>query len=389
MPSRRKCAAVEIPQLICGDALAVIPTLPDCSINLCITSPPYAMQRKRQYGGVPEKEYPAWMVSIMAALRPKLTDDGSVLIVIRSNVLNGVVSDYVLKTRLALREDGWCECEELIWLKPDAPPLGSKQRPRRTWEPILWFSKTPRPFIDLRANGCYSDRIGFEGSRSYAENGAVSAGRSSTVENGRARTADHFVANVSSVENGVLHPAMFPASLCEKLIRTFTKEGDCVADIFCGSGQALIAAQRLGRKFIGIDILKEYVELAAKRLQTTYTEQVTTIAPGRAVRLRSDFPDTAKSRQLYFKSRSLNASDAAVFEYILSRTVNSAERSCSAEISHNQIAAATKLSRRTVIRGIDRLKDTELIETTKDKEWHRGRPNRIAVSSALLVPLEG
>src|ERR1039457_4275411 len=96
------------------------------------------------------------MVAVMAALRPKLTGDGSVLIVIRSHVRDGVVSDYVLKTRLALRNDGWKECEELIWLKPNAPPLGSDYRPRRTWEHILWFSKTPKPYIDLRANGSYS-----------------------------------------------------------------------------------------------------------------------------------------------------------------------------------------------------------------------------------------
>jgi site-specific DNA-methyltransferase (adenine-specific)/site-specific DNA-methyltransferase (cytosine-N4-specific) len=141
--------------IICGDALALIPTLPDRSVQLVLTSPPYAMQRRRQYGGIPEKDYPAWMVAIMAALRLKLTADGSVLLVIRSHVRDGVVSDYVLRTRLALREDGWCECEELIWLKPDAPPLGSKHRPRRTWENILWFSKTPKPYIDLRAAGTF------------------------------------------------------------------------------------------------------------------------------------------------------------------------------------------------------------------------------------------
>src|ERR1035441_6878424 len=167
--------------IVCGDAVTLISTLPYGSVNLCLTSPPYAEQRKRQYGGVPEKDYPAWMCRVMAALRPKLTDDGSVLIVIRSHVRDGVVSDYVLRSRLALREDGWKECEELIWLKPDAPPLGSKDRPRRTWENILWFSKTPKPYIDLRANGGFSDRIGFVGSGNYAENGKVAAGRSAQL----------------------------------------------------------------------------------------------------------------------------------------------------------------------------------------------------------------
>ena len=70
----------------------------------------------------------------MTALSPKMTPDGSVFLVIRPHVRDGVLSDYVLRTRLALREAGWHECEELIWLKPDAPPLGSKLRPRRAWE---------------------------------------------------------------------------------------------------------------------------------------------------------------------------------------------------------------------------------------------------------------
>jgi DNA modification methylase len=374
-------------RVICGDVLTLIPTLPDRSVNLCLTSPPYAMQRRRQYGGVSEDQYPAWMCRVMAALRPKLTKDGSVLLVMRSHVRDGVVSDYVLRTRLALREDGWKECEELIWWKPDAPPLGSKQRPRRAWEQILWFSHSRKPFIDLRANGSYSDRIGFVGSSRYAENGVVAAGRSSRVENGHARTTDHFIANVGANENDVMHPAMFPATLCEQLILTFSKEGECVADIFCGSGQTLIAAQRLGRRWIGFDSKREYVEIAANRLHATFTENVTVINPGQPVRLRTDFPNTPKSRRIYLESRNLNASDAAVFELILSMTVNSLDRKAAIELSHNQIVAATGISRSTVIRSIKRLADLRLIETVKDAEWHRGRSNRVGIAASLLVPI--
>jgi hypothetical protein len=64
------------------------------------------MKRQRQYGGLPEKEYPVWMCRMMAALRPKLTANGSVLLVIRSHVRDGVVSDYVLRTRRAFA-GGW------------------------------------------------------------------------------------------------------------------------------------------------------------------------------------------------------------------------------------------------------------------------------------------
>jgi DNA modification methylase len=378
----RHAGTFQVKRIVCGDALLLIPTLPDRSVNLCLTSPPYAEKRKRQYGGVPEADYPAWMVAVMAALRPKLTGDGSVLIVIRSHVRDGVVSDYVLKTRLALRNDGWKECEELIWLKPNAPPLGSDYRPRRTWEHILWFSKTPKPYIDLRANGSYSDSIGFGGSNK------MTTMPPRDFKDGQSRTPDHFTALMSENENGIHHPAMFPATLCEKLILTFSKEGQRVADIFCGSGQTLVAAKRLGRRWIGFDSKREYVELAAKRLNTPFSEHVVTINPGQPVRLRTDFPDTAKSRRIYLKSRNLNASDAAVFEFVLSKTVSSNGRTAAAELSHNQIATATGISRSTVIRSIKRLADLKLIETLKDAEWHRGRSNRVGIAASLLVPIQ-
>lgn len=72
--------------------------------------------------------------------------------------------------------------------------------------------KRRSPYIDLRAAGTFSDRIGFVGSSRYAEDREIAAGRSLTVENGTARTPDHFVANVGGNENGVMHSAMFPAT---------------------------------------------------------------------------------------------------------------------------------------------------------------------------------
>src|SRR5690606_26585109 len=104
-------------------------TLPDASVDALITSPPYAMQRKDTYGGVPEADYPAWTVAWMAEARRVLKPDGSAVINIRPHVRNGQISDYVLRTRLALREDGWAEVEELIWNKISGAPLGAVNRP--------------------------------------------------------------------------------------------------------------------------------------------------------------------------------------------------------------------------------------------------------------------
>jgi len=99
--------------LLHGDCLDLIPTLDDGSVSLVVTSPPYAEQRAGHYAGIPEEDYPDFTVNWMTALAPKMTPDGSVLIVIRPHLRDGVISDYVLRTRLALRESGWHECEEL------------------------------------------------------------------------------------------------------------------------------------------------------------------------------------------------------------------------------------------------------------------------------------
>ena len=256
-----------------GDCLDLIPTLEDESVSLVVTSPPYAEQRAGHYEGIPEEDYPNFTVQWMDALAPKMTPDGSVFIVIRPHVQDGVLSDYLLKTRLAVREAGWHECEELIWLKPDAPPLGSKLRPRRAWESILWFSRSPQPYCDLKACGKESDRLGFNGAIKFAENGvSEKTAWHPCVEsfgkgNGVARITDVIIANVGGNEPGLDHPAVFPLALAEQLIRTFSQTGDLVLDNFCGSGQTLLAAKGCGRRYLGIEREEKYVKIALGRLR--------------------------------------------------------------------------------------------------------------------------
>lgn len=139
--------------IICADAIDGIGTLRDGSVDLCLLSPPYCEQRAAQYPSVPEADYPRWLTTVMTAMKPKLADRGSVLIVAREHLRAGQISDVWLRTRLAVRSSGWTECETLIWFAPDKPPLGRPDRPRRTWEYIYWFSGSPQPFVDLRACG--------------------------------------------------------------------------------------------------------------------------------------------------------------------------------------------------------------------------------------------
>jgi site-specific DNA-methyltransferase (adenine-specific)/site-specific DNA-methyltransferase (cytosine-N4-specific) len=256
-----------------GDCLDLVPTLEDASVGLVVTSPPYAQQRAGHYEGIPEEDYPDFTVQWMTALAPKMTPGGSVFLVIRPHVKNGVLSDYVMRTRLAVRESGWHECEELIWLKPDAPPLGSKLRPRRAWESVLWFSQSAQPYADLKACGEESDRLGFNGAIKFAEHGvSEKTAWHPCVESfgkgrGVARICDVIVANVGGNERGLDHPAVFPLALAEQLIRTFSQAGDLVLDPFAGSAQTLLAAKVCGRRYLGIEREERYVKIALGRLR--------------------------------------------------------------------------------------------------------------------------
>lgn len=259
-----------INSILQGDCIELANKLEDSSVGAVVCSPPYAMQRKKTYGGIDEKDYPEWTVSWMEALKPKIKENGSIFIVIRPHIKNGQISDYVLKTRLAIRDNGWKECEELIWLKSDAPPLGSTKRPRRSWESILWFSKSKNPYMDLKVCGNKkSNRVGgFVGSNRFGEGGdsPISNGQKRILKKGTSRCTDVVDVAIGSMDRGIDHPAMYPQGIPDFLIQTFSEKGDLILDPFAGSGQTGVAAIKLGRKFVGFEIKKEYCKISNFRI---------------------------------------------------------------------------------------------------------------------------
>jgi hypothetical protein len=136
--------------VVCADAVKGLSQVENRSIDLLLTSPPYCEQRK-DFPGIPEKDFPAWIVSVMEAARPKMKPAGNIIINMREHVRGGQISDYILKSRLAIRAAGWCEIDVLMWHKTDAPPLGRTDRPRRAYDCLYWYSLTPNPFVDVYA----------------------------------------------------------------------------------------------------------------------------------------------------------------------------------------------------------------------------------------------
>ena len=256
-------------QLYVGDCAEVMAALPAESVDAIVTSPPYAMQRKATYGGIPEKDYPAWTVAWMEEARRILKQDGSVIINIRPHIRGGIISDYVLRTRLSLREAGWAELEELIWHKKGGAPLGSTKRPRRSWESLLWYGKHGAAHSDPKAAGPDTTRLGLSGGRRGDHVGAAQFNANGSKEVGRARVADvvEMSTRLNATSDGMNdHPAPFPWQLAEWCGKLITPPGGTILDPFNGSASTGVAALRNGWNYIGIDAVPEYIEMSGRRL---------------------------------------------------------------------------------------------------------------------------
>ena len=108
--------------LLHGDCKQELQKLADASVDLIVTSPPYADQRKCTYGGVRPDEYVAWFQPISAELLRVLKPSGTFILNIKERVVNGERHTYVLELILAMRAQGWLWTEELVWHKKNCYP---------------------------------------------------------------------------------------------------------------------------------------------------------------------------------------------------------------------------------------------------------------------------
>lgn len=248
-----------------GDCVDIMKTLEPESVDSIVTSPPYAMQRKATYGGIPEADYPEWTVAWMNEALRVLKPDGSVIINISPHKVGGQLSDYVIRTRLALREAGWSELDEMVWHKTDAMPTGSPNRPRRSWESLLWYGKHGRAYGNPKANGGAPVRVDGKWTSRAARHGwghDIAGGRTVPTTTRSPNVVVMGKAKAAPVD----HPAMFPTHLAEWCGKLTTPPGGTILDPFSGASSTGVAAIRNGWKYVGIDSVEEYVEMSARRL---------------------------------------------------------------------------------------------------------------------------
>ena len=272
--------------IIHGDCLAVMSNMPADSVDLIVTSPPYADRRKKQYGGLPADKYVGWFMPMAAEMARILKLHGSLVINIKEHVIDGERSEYVMDLIRTMRISDWNWIDDYIWHKTNPTPGKWPSRLKDGWEHCLHFSRTLKPKLYSKSMREPSDRKTIERYAKAKDGGMVKTDadgtvtyrekhRSMIIGSGFNYQPGGFVTTTALPSNvlhfpsecgRVGHPAPFPLHLPTFFIRLFTQAGDTVLDPFCGSGTTLLAAAKLGRKYVGIDTSAEYCNVARRRV---------------------------------------------------------------------------------------------------------------------------
>ncbi len=127
--------------VILGDCLDVLKNMPDNSVDLIVTSPPYADQRKSTYGGISPNKYVKWFLPTTGELLRVLHPKGTFILNIKEKVADGERHTYVMELIIEMRKQGWLWTEEFIWYKKNCFPGKWPNRFRDSWERLLQFNK--------------------------------------------------------------------------------------------------------------------------------------------------------------------------------------------------------------------------------------------------------
>jgi site-specific DNA-methyltransferase (adenine-specific)/site-specific DNA-methyltransferase (cytosine-N4-specific) len=260
-----------------GDCREILPTFEPSSVNLIVTSPPYADQRKHTYGGIAPDKYVEWFLPIAKELCRVLKPDGSFVLNIKERVVNGERHTYVIELILEMRKQGWLWTEEYMWHKRNSYPGKWPNRFRDNWERLLHFTRQ-KSFV-MNQEAVMVPMGDWAGTRLKQLSETDQIRDESKVKSGFGKNVSGWIGRERAYPTNVLHlatecynrahSAVFPASLPEWFIKLFTHEGDMVLDPFMGSGTSAVAAKRNGRHFVGVETIQDYIDEAIERVANT------------------------------------------------------------------------------------------------------------------------
>jgi len=318
-----------INKIICGDCLEVLKTIPDCTIQTCITSPPYWGLRDYGVDGqlglekTPE-EYAEKMVAVFREVRRVLKDDGTLWLNLGDSYASGkgtcynpgggssslgkerkevgahpldrgnksTLSESGLKPKdlvgipwmmaFALRADGWYLRSDIIWSKPNPMPESVTDRPTKAHEYLFLLSKSAKYYYDAdairephqadsgwskqRATGKCRSRINEKTTGMLSKERDDKTRYLPMLDNVLGRNK-RTVWTIATQPFPEAHFAVMPEKLVEPCVLAGSREGDIVLDPFCGAGTVPKVAKEFQRSYLGIELSPEYCKIAEDRLK--------------------------------------------------------------------------------------------------------------------------
>jgi DNA modification methylase len=280
-----------------GDSAEVMRAIPDKSVNLVLTSPPYALHFKKSYGNVDKGQYVEWFIPFAEQIKRVLNSDGSFVLNIGGSYNPGqpTRSLYHFKLLIQLVEHvGFHLAQECFWYNPAKMPMPAewvtvrRVRVKDSVEYVWWLSKSPFPKANnrgvLRSYSADMHRLNSRGVRrttrpsghnikeSFAKIDSGGAIPPNIIEDipsdllkfGNNAANDKYTLGCKA--NGITpHPARFPSALPEFFIKLLTDIDDVVLDPFAGSNTTGSVAESLERRWIAIDSVQEYLDASKFR----------------------------------------------------------------------------------------------------------------------------
>jgi len=281
-------------KIVLGDALQFLPSIPDASINLVMTSPPFGLVRKKDYGNVDATDYLEWFRPFGKEIFRVLGESGSFVLDIGGAWNAGFPTRSLYHYELVImlcKEIGFHLAQEFFWWNPSKLPTPAewvtvrRVRVKDAVNCVWWLSKTPFPKASNRRvltpySASMKQLLRF-GYKAKLRPSGHDISEKFSIDNGAA-IPPNLIALANTESNSSYlryceehqikpHPARFPSDLPEFFVRMLTEENDFVIDPFAGSCVTGEVCEALHRRFVCCELVEDYLQGAVHRFDQKRT----------------------------------------------------------------------------------------------------------------------